>query len=297
MTSTLTAGRPSGSTVVFVGHLERSDVAAVAREAVEWLQARGMRVAATAIDAQCLGITDHVVPTSPEESLDDVCLVVSIGGDGTMLRAVALLRGLPIPVLGVNAGLLGYLAEVEPDHVVNALDRFFRNDFTSEYRMLLEVTVHRRDGSETVWRALNEASVEKNRSGETIRLAVSIDGVPFTTFQADGLLVATPTGSTAYSLSARGPIVSPTHRALILTPLAPHMLFDRSLVLEPTEVIEISIVGPRQAELAIDGQEVVLLQSGESLTCRAAQDPAVFVRLEPRRFHQVLKNKFGLADR
>lgn len=297
MTTKSSVVRSAGSTVVFVGHLERADVAAVARDAVDWLESRGLRVAAAAADAASLGIGDRIIATSPDDSLDDVCLVVSIGGDGTMLRAVALLRGLPIPVLGVNAGLLGYLAEVEPEQVVVALDRFFSGDFTLENRMLLEIIVHRRDGHQSTWRALNEASVEKTKSGETIRLGVSIDGVPFTTFQADGLLVATPTGSTAYSLSARGPIVSPTHRAIIVTPLAPHMLFDRSLVLEPTEIVDIEVAGPRQAELAIDGQEVALLQSGDSLTCQAATDPAVFVRLEPRRFHQVLKNKFGLADR
>lgn len=297
MTTNSSVGRSAGSTVVFVGHLERADVASVARSAVDWLENQGLRVAATAADAASLGIGDRIIATSPEDSLDDVCLVVSIGGDGTMLRAVALLRGLPIPVLGVNAGLLGYLAEVEPEQVVTALDRFFSGDFTLEQRMLLEVIVDRRDGNRSTWRALNEASVEKTKSGETIRLGVSIDGVPFTTFQADGLLVATPTGSTAYSLSARGPIVSPTHRAIIVTPLAPHMLFDRSLVLEPTEVVDIEVTGPRQAELAIDGQEVAFLQSGDVLTCQAAPDPALFVRLEPRRFHQVLKNKFGLADR
>ena len=297
MTSASNAVPPAGSTVVFVGHRERSDVAAVASSAVEWLRSRGLQVAATSEDATSLGISDQVVAMSPDVSLDDVCLVVSIGGDGTMLRAVALLRGLPIPVLGVNAGLLGYLAEVEPEHIVQALERYFNGDFTLEHRMVLDVVTHRQGQKSSSWRALNEASIEKTKSGQTIRLAVSIDGVPFTTFQADGLLVATPTGSTAYSLSARGPIVSPAHRALIVTPLAPHMLFDRSLVLEPTEVVDIEITGPQHAELAVDGQEVAILQLGETVTCRAAIEPAVFVRLEPRRFHQVLKNKFGLSDR
>jgi NAD+ kinase len=254
-------------------------------------------VAATPEDAISLGISDQVIAMNPDESLEDVCLVVSIGGDGTMLRAVALLRGLPIPVLGVNAGLLGYLAEVEPEHIVQALERYFNGDFALEHRMVLDVVAHRQGQVNSSWRALNEASIEKTKSGQTIRLGVSIDGVPFTTFQADGLLVATPTGSTAYSLSARGPIVSPAHRALIVTPLAPHMLFDRSLVLEPTEVVDIEVTGPQQAELAVDGQEVAVLQLGDTVTCRAADESAVFVRLEPRRFHQVLKNKFGLSDR
>jgi NAD+ kinase len=126
---------------------------------------------------------------------------------------------------------------------------------------------------------------------------VRIDDVPFTTFQADGLLVATPTGSTAYALSARGPIVSPTHQAILLTPLAPHMLFDRSLVLDSTETVDVEVVGDREVVMAVDGQEVCSLAVGDSVRCRTSASPAVFVRLEPNRFHQVLKTKFGLADR
>ena len=280
-----------------VGHLDRPDVATVASAAAEWLLSRNVRITATVDDARALGISDRITIPFSDDLLDDVGLVVSIGGDGTMLRAVGLLQGRPIPILGVNAGLLGYLAEVEPDHLVPALERFMAGEVTLERRMMLEVSVKPVGGPTTMWRALNEASVEKTRSGHTVRLAVSIDNVPFTTFQADGLLVATPTGSTAYSLSARGPIVSPTHRALIVTPLAPHMLFDRSLVLDPDEQVDIVVSGLRPVELAVDGQEMCTLSSGDSISCRAAAEPAVFVRLEPRRFHQVLKAKFGLTDR
>lgn len=280
-----------------VGHLDRSDVAAVASSAVDWLVSKGATITATDEDARALGIADRITVPFSDDLLDDVGLVVSIGGDGTMLRAVALVRGRPIPILGVNAGLLGYLAEVEPEHLIPALERVLTGEVTLERRMMLEVEVSPQGGPTSVWRALNEASVEKTRSGQTVRLAVSIDGVPFTTFQADGLLVATPTGSTAYSLSARGPIVSPTHRALIVTPLAPHMLFDRSLVLDPGEQVDIVVSGSRPVELAVDGQEICTLSTGDSIACRAADEPAVFVRLEPRRFHQVLKAKFGLTDR
>ena len=127
---------------------------------------------------------------------------------------------------------------------------------------------------------------------------VRIDGAPFTTYAADGLIVATPTGSTAYSLSARGPIVSPRHRALLLTPVSPHMLFDRSLVLDPEESIEIEVSGHRSADLNVDGQRATTLAPGRrTVRCRAADEPARFVRFGPRRFHQILKAKFGLSDR
>jgi NAD+ kinase len=180
---------------------------------------------------------------------------------------------------------------------VSSLERFFAGDYEIEKRLVIDVDVVKNDGSSSQWRALNEASFEKERTGQTVRLAVSIDGARFTTFQADGLLVATPTGSTAYSLSARGPVVSPTLEAMLLTPLAPHMLFDRSLVLGPTETIRIDVDGSRSVGLAIDGQEVASLEGGESVTCSASDRPALFVRMQPQRFHQILKAKFGLADR
>ena len=126
------------------------------------------------------------------------------------------------------------------------------------------------------WRALNEAVIEKQESGHTVRLLVRIDGAPFTTYAADGLIVATPTGSTAYSLSARGPVVSPRHRALLLTPVSPHMLFDRSLVLDPDEAIEIEVVGHRSADLNVDGQRAVTLGAGQrrALQRRPTSRPA-----------------------
>ena len=130
-----------------------------------------------------------------------------------------------------------------------------------------------------------------------MRLLARIAGEPFTSYAADGLIVATPTGSTAYSLSARGPVVSPRHRALLLTPVSPHMLFDRTLVLDPSESVEIEVDGHRHAGLAVDGQFVVTLEDGDVVTCRSAVETARFVRLAPHHFHQILKAKFGLADR
>ena len=162
-------------------------------------------------------------------------------------------------------------------------------------RMMLEVTAA--GHVEGRWRALNEAVVEKHEVGHTVRLLARIAGEPFTSYAADGLIVATPTGSTAYSLSARGPVVSPRHRALLLTPVSPHMLFDRTLVLDPSETVEIEVEGHRRAGLAIDGQLIGTLEDGDVVTCRPAVETARFVRLAPHHFHQILKAKFGLADR
>ena len=170
---------------------------------------------------------------------------------------------------------------------------------------MLEVSVHTagRAGADAGavadqrWTALNEGVIEKSESGHTVRLLVRIDGAPFTSYAADALIIATPTGSTAYSLSARGPVVSPRHRALLVTPVSPHMLFDRSLVLDPDELIEVEVIGTRAATLSIDGQFATSLAEGDLIAVAPSPHVARFVRFGRRRFHQILKAKFGLSDR
>ncbi len=244
-------------------------------------------------DAEVLDLTD----LAGERPLAAADLVLSLGGDGTMLRGVRLLQGAPVPLLGVNLGDLGYLTEVEPERMTEALDRFLagpeRGEWRLDVRMMLDVAVN----AMVVGRALNEAVIEHGEPGHTVRLLARIDGEPFTRYAADGLIVATPTGSTAYSLSARGPIVSPRHRAILLTPVSPHMLFDRSLVLDPTEIVEVEVSGHRRAELTLDGQPMGELSDGDVVRCSPSAAEASFLRLDSYRYHQILKAKFGLADR
>ena len=205
-----------------------------------------------------------VSASSEQRPISAADLVVSLGGDGTMLRTIQLLDGAAVPVLGVNIGVLGYLTEVEPSDLNDSLEMFGmgpeRGGWHIDERLMLDVGLT--GAVDGYWRTLNEAVVEKLHAGHTVRLLARIDGAPFTSYAADGLIVATPTGSTAYSLSARGPIVSPRHRALLLTPVAPHMLFDRTLVLDPSETVEIEVVGHRPAELAVDGRQVAHARRG-----------------------------------
>jgi len=279
--------------VAVVAHHERDEAAVLARQAIEWLTARDHEAWLLPDDATAWHLEDLL----SERPLPSADLVVCLGGDGTMLRAVRLLDGAPVPLLGVNVGVLGYLTEIEPPALTAALERFLAGpdagDWYLDERMMLEASV----SGDGTWRALNEAVVEKHDSGHTVHLRARIAGEVFTTYAADGLIVATPTGSTAYSLSARGPIVSPKHRAMLLTPVSPHMLFDRSLVLEPSETVDIEVDGFRTATLAIDGQRVATLAHGDVVTCRPAAETARFVRLSPHHFHHILKSKFGLSDR
>jgi NAD+ kinase len=224
-------------------------------------------------------------------------LAISIGGDGTMLRTVALVSRFGVPVLGVNCGVLGYLSELEPEHLDEALERYFGGHYDVEERMMVAATLTSAGRAPATYEALNEIVIEKAASGHTVRLSLDVAGTPFTTYAADGLIVATPTGSTAYSLSARGPIVSPRHRALLVTPVSPHMLFDRTLVLAPDEDVTVHITGHRSAVLAIDGRHTAALEEGDTVHCATATTVARLVQFGRRDFHQILKAKFGLSDR
>jgi NAD+ kinase len=284
--------------VLLVAHHERVEAAALARLAATWLTDHGHSAWMTPEDAEPLELLDLVSERKPESA----GLALSLGGDGTILRTVKMLGGSGVPIIGVNIGLLGYLTEVEPPALTAVLERWAAGSEAGEWRieerMMLDATLHRCD-VETIesWRALNEGVLEKQEAGHTVRLLVRIDGATFTSYAADGLIISTPTGSTAYSLSARGPVVSPAHRALLLTPVSPHMLFDRSLVLDPEEEVEIEVISGRPATLSIDGQTVATLSEGDTLVVRASASVARFVRFGQRRFHQILKTKFGLSDR
>ena len=278
------------ATVGIVPHHVRPEAAHLARQAIEWLTGRGHTVRVPDDDAVPAGLTEWAVPdTELAEGLD---LAVALGGDGTVLRTVDLVCEAGVPVLGVNVGQLGYLTEVEPPELEDALDRFFAGRCHIEPRMTLEVEL---DGTRHL--ALNEAVLEKTLSGHTVRLAMSINDGPFLTTAADGLIVSTPTGSTAYNLSARGPIVSPRLRGLVVTPVSPHTLFDRSLVLEEHEWVRLEVLEGRPAALVVDGRSLGTMKVGDTVVCRAGRHDARFVVFEGRDFHQILKTKFGLADR
>lgn len=258
---------------------ERDDAVATAATIRSWAASHG------------IGIVD--------EDFSSADVVVSLGGDGTVLRAVQMVADSSAPVLGVNCGTLGYLTTIEPDDVVGVLESLRKGaipaDASVDERMLLRVDVVKVDGSRHTLRGLNEMVVEKVESGHTVRLEVGISGEHFATYSADGLIVATPTGSTAYSLSARGPVVSPAHRALILTPVSPHMLFDRALVLDPAESVTVTVRGHRAVSLAVDGLQFVGLDPGDTVTVTADPHVARFVQVGRRGFHQILREKFGLG--
>jgi NAD+ kinase len=282
-------------TVAFVVHNRRPRAVELAGEAAAWLAERGHAVVLPKADADTVGLPDN--GRDPEDLAVGVDLAVALGGDGTILRAVRMVSPRGVPVLGVNLGRLGYLTEVESGRLTWALERFLAGDYDIEERMMLAVSVEQSGTITGTALALNEAVVEKSSSGRTVNMRVSIDGRPWTTYVADGLIVATPTGSTAYAFSARGPILSPRLRALLLTPVSPHMPFDRSLVVSDEEMFRVEVCDDREARLTVDGRDLARLRDGDAIVCAAADQPVRFVTFGARDFYGILKAKFGVADR
>jgi NAD+ kinase len=279
-----------------VVHPDRSEAHALAADTARWLVARDHDVRMSDADAKRCGMPE--LGWDERELVVGLDLLMGFGGDGTILRAADLGSDDGVPVLGVNVGQLGYLTVVEPTDVRMALKRFLSGNYDVEERMRLASEVQRADGSvEAMPTALNEVVVERSAPGHSVRLEVSLDGAPFTSYVTDGLIVATPTGSTAYAFSVRGPIVAPRHRAILLTPVSPHMLFDRSLVLEPETEVRLRVEGTRAAQVAVDGRGIVAAHEGDTVVCTAARASARLVVMGRRDFHRVLRSKFGLADR
>lgn len=277
-------------------HHDRKAAWDVATELVSWLDERGHDIRLPERDATLVGLERFGQPD--DEVAVGAELVVGVGGDGTILRAVDLAAPLGVPVLGVNVGQLGYLTMVEPEAMRASMKRFLAGSYEIDERMRLDVVVVRADGTvEPTECALNEAVLERGEPGHTIRIEAYFDGEAFTPYVADGLIVSTPTGSTAYAFSVRGPIVAPRHRAIVLVPVAPHMLFDRSMVLEPSTQIRLEVAGHRVARLGIDGRSLGTLAEGDSIVCTAAEQPALLVTFGRADFHRVLRSKFALADR
>jgi NAD+ kinase len=278
-----------------VPHRERPAALELARSTAAWFAACDVEVRIPKELGREVELDAFAV--EPDAFAPDLDLVISLGGDGTMLHAVQLVYPAPVPLLGVNVGQLAYLSEVEPSELEQVLPRLKALDFDVSERMMLAVDVVAGGEERPTSYALNEAVLEKPRTGHLIHLDVSINGSTFTSYAADGVIVATPTGTTAYSFSARGPIASPLLACLVVTPISPHMLFDRSLVLARDESIELVVQNDRNVVLTLDGRELGELAEGDRVLCRAAAEPLRLATLHPRDFHQILKHKFDLPDR
>lgn len=262
------------------------------RKITAYLAAHGGKVVCTehAASYPKLCKPDLAKPEVPD------CILV-LGGDGTLLRAARNLLNQDIPLLGINLGTLGYLAEVEIAAIEEALDKLLADRFTQEERMMLEGQVRRQDMTEQNY-ALNDIVISRCGSLQVLTFQIYVNGQFLNSYSADGMIVATPTGSTGYNMSAGGPIVEPGASLLLLTPICPHTLNTRSIVLAPDDEIRIEIPrgkdGQRQTvEASYDGSHKVRLQTGDSIVIRRADKTTGILKLNTESFLTVLHKKMS----
>jgi len=283
----------SPTTVGVVTH-PRRNCDEVFRAIVGWARARGARL--IALPGEAPAAVSHADQLSGEDFASTADLVIAAGGDGTILRALALAAPAGVPVLGVNLGRLGFLAEVDPPELGRALEAVGAGEYRIEERLALECTLHTDDGPTAV-RAFNDLVVWRTPGFGQAALAVSVEGELFARYAADGIVVATPTGSTAYTLSAGGPIVSPVVDAILITPLAPHGLFNRTLTIEATELLEIDVLA-ESAPVVVerDGERQREVMPGATIAVRRSDAPGLLVRLGWTSFYGRARRKLQLAD-
>jgi NAD+ kinase len=232
----------------------------------------------------------HAAP--PNELPRHVDFLVVLGGDGTLLSAARLVYPLKVPLMGVNFGDLGFLTDLSVETMFDGLEAVLLGKYHLERRMMLKtMLLSKRGQPRATLYALNDAVV-REANFRALQLTTTLAGVTLSSFKADGLIVSTPTGSTAYSLSAGGPIIEPTLQSLIATPICPHRLSVRPLIFPANQTIEVSF-GPEDARvhLAVDGQLVIELSPQDRLLARRAERPIYFLQLRPRSFYEVLRAK------
>jgi NAD+ kinase len=279
--------------VLLVVHTGRETARAAAAEVASGLARAGLGVRVLAAEAAELDLPGTVA-VGPDEAARDAELVIVLGGDGTLLRAAELARPCRAPLLGVNLGHVGFLAEIEPDHLDATVAHVEAKTYVVEERLTVDVTV---SSAGTVvhedW-ALNEASVEKAARQRMIEVVAAVDGRPLSRYGCDGLVLATPTGSTAYAFSAGGPVVAPDVAALLLVPISAHALFARPVVVGPTSTIEVTLLPGAGAVLCCDGRRTTELPAGARVEVRAGATPVRLARIHPAPFTERLVGKFNL---
>lgn len=265
------------------GYPSISGAAGLAEEIVARLQAAGVQATLGTLGDPVLR---HVVTSG---GLD---MLIALGGDGTMLRAGHLCGPQGVPVLGINLGHLGFLIEVERGGWGQALERVLAGDYWLESRMMLRVTWLREDQAQGEWEVLNECAVSRGRSVRLVELVTEIDGTYLTTYAADAVILATPTGSTAYALAAGGPILPPELRNILIVPVAPHFSVDRAVVLHEGSTVTVTVHTAHEATLSMDGQPPVDLRDGDRIRVRASDHVVQFVRLQdPGYFYRDLQSR------
>lgn len=278
-------------TVGIVAKPKRADVARAALDLTEWLEHRGKRVL---VDPETAGRIGRSSQALASDSIgDQVDLVVVIGGDGTLLAAARLLGGRAIPVLPVNYGSLGFLTKVPVADLYAALDRTLAGQFVTERRMMLNCALYREGRCMVRYQALNDVVINKGALARIIEIEATVNGEYVSTFRSDGLIVATPTGSTAYSLSAGGPIVFPTMEAMLMTPICSHTLTNRPILLPGDVTVDVIVKSTRLEDvyLTVDGQIGIPMKPEDRVTLCKSEGAVALVAPADNSYFRLLREK------
>jgi NAD+ kinase len=281
--------------ILVVAHPRRASAHESVQLVLDMLSARSIAPRVLADEAGELDLTCASVVPANEYAAEGVELVLVLGGDGSLLRGAELARSHGVPLLGVNMGHVGFLAEAEPDALPSVVEQVVARDYKVEERMSIDLTM--RIGGELTWTgwALNEGALEKAQRGRMVECILEIEGRPVSRWACDGVVCATPTGSTAYAFSAGGPVVWPDVEALLVVPISAHALFARPLVVSPQAAVALEVVpGTGDAVLSCDGRRTVSVPAGARLEVTAGQIPVRLARLHPQPFSDRLVRKFDL---
>jgi len=270
------------------------EVRATLQAVVTWLRARNIIVLLDTTSATLLGEKGGIQKTDLAGKAD---VLLVLGGDGTMLNAARLAGERGIPILGVNMGGLGFLTEVRLEHLYPSLDRVFANEYVLDERLMLKAHVHRHGETVTQGMVLNDVVVSKGTLARMIELRIAIQGQFVTNLRGDGLIISTPTGSTAYSLSAGGPIINPAVQSLILTPICPHTLTHRPLIVPGNVEIDVTLTSKDEGAMAtLDGQVGISLTQGDSVVLTTSEHRTRLIRFPETNYYDVLREKLKWGD-
>lgn len=260
-----------------------------------WLKERGVRVRFDYETAKALGLKNGLPRGKLPGTVD---LVIVAGGDGTLLSVARSAAPKGIPLLGVNFGSLGFLTELQPDELFTELEKVIRGQYRIEERQTLRLRYRRGRSTRQEYALLNDAVITKSALARMIELAVSVDGEEIATYHSDGLILSTPTGSTAYNLSAGGPILDPRMRAFVISPICPHTMTYRPLVVPETVKIEVTLRDTfEEVYLTLDGQVGFPMLRGHSVVVDSHPSPVRLIRVADRTFFQVLRRKLRWGER
>jgi NAD+ kinase len=284
-------------TVGIVSRPRREDIARVVPPLIEWLRMHGAETICDLETGECVGaLAGQTIDRKQLPEHSDLLIV--LGGDGTLLSAARLAVNRKVPILAVNLGGLGFLTTVSQDELFSILEEIFANRHRISERVMLASEVIRGGSIIRQQMALNDAVLNKEALARIMDLELRVDGEYVTTYKADGLIVATPTGSTAYSLSAGGPILYPIVDAFVVTPICPHTLTNRPIVIPDSVTIEIGFQsGENNAFLTLDGQIGIELSPGDRVVLRSAPNRLRLVRPAKKTYYEILRNKLKWGER